>query len=121
MWDGATGDHLFELVGHTGLATDVVFSIDGRLIVTTGDDGTARIWDATTGEQLRVLRTDDGQLNPTLSDDGSRLAAIAGDGLIRVWALDLDALVDIAQGRVTRSLSDAECREYLHLDACPTT
>ena len=43
VWDGATGGHLFELVGHTGLVTDVVFSIDGRLIVTTGDDGTARM------------------------------------------------------------------------------
>ena len=38
---------------------------------------------------------------------------------MRVWALDMDDLLEIAQENVTRSLTDAECRRYLHVEACP--
>ena len=41
------------------------------------------------------------------------------DGLIRIYTLDLAELLPLAQSRVTRSLTEAECRQYLHLDACP--
>jgi len=37
---------------------------------------------------------------------------------VHVWALDVDRLLEIARGRVTRSLTDAECRQYLQ-DLCP--
>jgi WD40 repeat protein len=52
------------------------------------------------------------------SPDGTRLASLTYDGVVRVWTLDLDELVEIAQRRVTRDLTDAECRQYLHLDTC---
>ncbi len=35
------------------------------------------------------------------------------------YTLDFDELLEIAQSRVTRSLTDAECKEYLHMDMCP--
>jgi hypothetical protein len=37
-----------------------------------------------------------------------------------VWALDLDDLIAIAHDKLTRELSDEECRQYLHVDACPS-
>jgi hypothetical protein len=51
------------------------------------------------------------------SPDGSMLASWADDGT-RVWALDIDDLLEIARANVTRSLSDVECRQYLHVAAC---
>jgi hypothetical protein len=34
--------------------------------------------------------------------------------------LDLDELIRIAEGEVTRELTDDECRQYLHLpEGCP--
>jgi len=42
------------------------------------------------------------------------------DGNLRIWALELDDLITIARSELTRALSDAECRQYLHLDACPS-
>ncbi len=43
------------------------------------------------------------------------------EGMVRVWALDIDDLLAIAQQKVTRSLTEDECRQYLHVDACPAT
>jgi WD40 repeat protein len=48
------------------------------------------------------------------SPDGSRLASVSEDGTVRVWALDVDDLVDVAQRGLTRTLTDDECRQYLH-------
>jgi WD40 repeat protein len=52
------------------------------------------------------------------SPDGSLLAPVGADGAVRVWALDLDDLVEIAQHEVKRPLSDEECRQYLHREQC---
>jgi WD40 repeat protein len=52
------------------------------------------------------------------SPDGSKLASSSSDGTVRVWALDLDDLVEIARERLTRLLTDEECRQYLHMELC---
>jgi WD40 repeat protein len=54
------------------------------------------------------------------SPDGSKLASASGEGVIRIWALDLDDLIGIAKHELTRSLTDEECRQYLH-EPCPTS
>jgi hypothetical protein len=51
----------------------------------------------------------------SLNADGTRLASAAPDGVVRVWALDLDDLMRIAEQQVQRSLSDDESRRYVHL------
>jgi hypothetical protein len=51
--------------------------------------------------------------------DGSQLASVGVEGVVRIWALDLDELIDIARSRLTRQLTDAECRQYLHASRCP--
>ncbi len=40
---------------------------------------------------------------------------------MRVWALDLDDLIEIAEREVTRTLTEQECRQYLHRGALPLT
>jgi hypothetical protein len=42
-------------------------------------------------------------------------------GSVRVWALDITQLVELARSRLTRSLTDEECRQYRHMPACPPT
>ena len=42
--------------GHGNTVTSAEFSGDGVWVVTGSYDGTARIWDAATGETLRTLK-----------------------------------------------------------------
>jgi WD40 repeat protein len=96
----------------------LAFSPDGtRLAVSSADE--VRVFDAGSGAELQVLR-DPGVVEfdkVVFSPDGTMLASSADDGT-RVWALDIDDLLDIARQNVTRSLSDEECRQYLHVAAC---
>jgi hypothetical protein len=39
--------------------------------------------------------------------------------MVRVYGLDLQEKIELASGRVTRGRTDLECRQYLHLEACP--
>ena len=44
--------------------------------------------------------------------DGTKLASASTDGVVRVWALDLDQLVLLAEQSVTRGLTSEECSRY---------
>lgn len=45
IWDATTGYCMKTLQGHAGWVRDVYPSFDGRYLLSTGDDMTARLWD----------------------------------------------------------------------------
>ena len=99
---------------------NIAYSPDGSRIATTSVDGTARLWDATTGAEQLALTGHTGQIaSLAYSPDGTQLATGGTDGTVRVYALRPDDLVKIAQSRITRSLTKAECQKYLHMEECP--
>ena len=51
--------------------------------------------------------------------DVTRLATAGGDGTARIYTLQMDEPVRLARSRLTRTLSAAECRQYLHVEQCP--
>lgn len=67
-----------NLHGHGAKVVSTAFAANGSLVVTAGADGTARLWNASTGAPVRTIRSAAGQI--------TRAAfAPAGD---RVWTLD---------------------------------
>jgi len=48
-----------------------------------------------------------------------KLASTSRCDGVRVWALDVDDLLEIARREAERSLTAEECRQYLHVDECP--
>jgi len=122
VWDWATGQHLRTLAGHSGSVTRAAFGPDGSRVATASTDGTVRLWDPDTGERQLVLRGHNGRVSSVaFNHDGSRLASMSADGTVRIWALDLDELIEIAETGLTRSLTDEECRQYLHVERCTQT
>ena len=61
--DAETGESLRSFRGHDVDVNEVVFNHDGTMLGTVGDDGAARIWDPTTGEEVHAVEfPDDGQV-----------------------------------------------------------
>jgi WD40 repeat protein/DNA-binding SARP family transcriptional activator len=93
VWDVATGELLLVLTGHRDEVGEVAFSPDGSRLVTGSRDATARVWDATSGEQLKILDPGGGGLiyGTAYSPDGQfivtgQLGAVAGQlGAVVVW------------------------------------
>ena len=120
VWDVATGERVVTLAG-APLVADVAFGPDSSTIATGHPDGVVRLWDAETGvRHLELPGFGSSADRVVFSADGSQLASLSSDGLLRVWAVELDDLVAIAASRITRPLSNDECRQYLHVDRCPS-
>jgi WD40 repeat protein len=79
-----------------------------------------RLWDLSTGTELLALS---GPGEPVtklaFNPDGRQLTAATAKGDALVYALTMDDLIRAARGRVTRSLTPGECRQFLHRDDCP--
>jgi WD40 repeat protein/tetratricopeptide (TPR) repeat protein len=66
--------------------TFLVFSPDGRLLLTTGKDGTSRLWDTDTGKEVCAPLLHDGEVwHASFSPDGKRLVTASKDRTARVW------------------------------------
>jgi WD40 repeat protein len=103
-----------------GDAWDTSFSPDGSFVVGGGDNGIVKVWDATTNQELLTL-TGPGANSVAFTPDSKRLAVARDDGTVHFYVLPIEELVDLAQSRVTRSLTTEECQQFLHVDECPAS
>jgi eukaryotic-like serine/threonine-protein kinase len=73
---------------HAGAVTSVVFSPDGKLLVSAGADGLAVILDAATGRQTAKLKGHTGKIvSASIFPDGKTLVTVGEDGMIKLWDL----------------------------------
>jgi WD40 repeat protein len=97
--------------GHFGAVFTAAFSPDGKKIVTASYDGTVRIWDVESSEELHTLKAHSGHSagvnSAVFSPDGKKVvtAGPSGDGrrdngTVRIW--------DVETGKEIRELEGYE-------------
>jgi Caspase domain/WD domain, G-beta repeat len=105
VWDVHTSAQLWFSIAADSICnvSDVAFSPDGNHLATVSHDAKARIWDAATGETLRIIKhpnrwwSNKGALaSVAFSPDGNHLATAGNDAKTRIW--------DAATGETLRTL-----------------
>jgi WD40 repeat protein len=84
VWDVATGKERLGFRGHKDGIEAIAFSPDGRTLATGSSDGSVRLWEAGTGEEVASFEHLDQIRNLAFSPDGKTLAA-ASPGAAWLW------------------------------------
>lgn len=93
LWHIATGERRIELRAvHQGYINAVAFNAHRPWLASAGQDGLARVWDATDGHEITAIDTKRDQVRDVAwSPDGSRLALAVGDvNAPGVWIWNAD-------------------------------
>jgi eukaryotic-like serine/threonine-protein kinase len=89
VWEAATGRLVTRLDGHTGWVGQLVFTRDGRQMISAASDQTIRFWDTATWTVTKVLRGHTDEIHSVaLSASGELLASAARDGSLMLWKAD---------------------------------
>ncbi len=107
LWDlrASPPSLLSQTPAQRGTIYAVAFTADGRSILTGGADGLINVRDLRNPRD-RVQSLDLNQRNAQVAAGGS-------DGTVRVFTLDSAELIQQAESRLTRQLSETECQTYL--------
>jgi hypothetical protein len=84
-----------QFKAHRGQVLSMSFSPDGKSVATAGIDGTARLWNLSSGQQLAEFKGhQDSVLSMTFSPDGKSLAIVGHDATAILWRIEgLDELL----------------------------
>lgn len=98
LW-GASGRAKGRLLGHRALLNAVAWSPDGHRVASASSDHEARVFDAASGETVRVFAGHADDVNAVCwSPDGARIATASFDGTACVFEVATGARLAVLRG-----------------------
>ncbi|MEG4188954.1 WD40 repeat domain-containing protein, partial [Microcoleus sp. Pol17_C1] len=95
-----------RLETHSDGVTSVSFSPDGKTLASASIDKTIKLWDVTTGKQIRTLQGhSDVVWSVSFSPDGKTLASASDDKTIKLWDVTTGKQIRTLQGHSYRVTS----------------
>jgi WD40 repeat protein len=120
VYDILSGKVADTISGYKSAIMGLGVSKDGSMLATSHADGTVKVWNLATGEEIIDLSGNSTPVSSVIFSPDSKYLITSGfDGTARVYVLDLNELIMLGHSRVTRALTEQECRQYLHMDSCP--
>ncbi|WP_017317618.1 nSTAND1 domain-containing NTPase [Mastigocladopsis repens] len=87
------------LGGHANSVNGVSFSPDGKMLASASDDHTVKLWDTSTGQEIKTLT---GHTNwiwgVSFSPDGKMLASASKDKTVKLWDTSTDTEIKTLSG-----------------------
>jgi WD40 repeat protein len=114
LWDTKDGHPLSVLRGHASYVASAAFSPDSHRVVTGSWDGSVRIWNVDTGDEVAKTNLPGRVTAAVFSPDGMRIIAGTSNGAahaFRVFPTTQD-LVDYARSIMPRDLTPEQRREF---------
>jgi WD40 repeat protein len=112
---------VLEIPAHDTLIIIVSVSPDGSMAFSSTRNEPLKLWSLESGQLLGEFGgipeegwRNAGAFHPTLP----QLMVASPPNLMRLHTLDVDEVIDIARSRLTRDLTEEECRLYLRR-SCP--
>jgi len=97
MIDVATGKFMSKFEGHQDRVTAVLFSPNGKNLISGSFDGTVRLWNTQTSQVLSVIRHDEPVIGIATTPDGAKLLTRTIDDTLRTWNLASGKLISVAK------------------------
>lgn len=95
VWEAATGRLLVRLDGHTSWVGKLVFTRDGRYLISAAADQSIRFWDTNTWTETKVLRGHTDEVHAVAVSETAQLVASTGkDGNLMLWKADATSASD---------------------------
>jgi WD40 repeat protein len=119
VYDVVANKPLFA-VAHASSIQDVAWNRDGSRIISSSTDGTARIWNSSTGELIFNVPRSIETVLAELSPDESRILVYGLDRQLHVLLLDPVQLLTMARAQAVQALDNRERAQFFLPTLTPT-
>lgn len=118
LWNIETNSLDRIISSHQSAITDISFSPDNQLLLTTSRDRTARLWDLNDSRKLPIIFDDheDWVLTGCFDPSGKRIITGSSDMYLRSWPVDPQVLANRICEYVPREMTQDEWSEFVGKD-----
>ncbi|GAB4229251.1 MAG: hypothetical protein Tsb0034_00860 [Ekhidna sp.] len=115
LWNLRNKNIIRVISSHQSAITDIDFSPDGKLLLTTSRDKTARLWDLSDSRKLPVILDDheDWVYAGSFDATGTKVLTGSGDQFIRSWYIDPGEMASKICTLLSRNMTEEEWQEFV--------